>query len=72
MPALLAPYDRPRAVACAWSSTILGRVRQTALDGSGGFVGHRWLRLALLRGDGRVEPYEPHGVGLVEFGDGFS
>jgi hypothetical protein len=26
---------------------------------------------ALLRGQGRVEPYQPHGVRLVEFGDGF-
>jgi hypothetical protein len=29
-------------------------------------------RIALLRGHGRVQPYEPHRVGLVEFGDGFS
>ena len=27
---------------------------------------------ALLCGQGRVEPYQPHGVRLVEFGDGFS
>src|SRR6266487_2581797 len=26
---------------------------------------------ALLRGQRRVEPHEPHGVCLVEFGDGF-
>jgi hypothetical protein len=32
----------------------------------------RWKRSALLRGCGRVEPYEPHGVCLVEFGDGVS
>ena len=29
-------------------------------------------RFALLRGYSRVEPYEPRGVCLVEFGNGFS
>jgi hypothetical protein len=29
-------------------------------------------RVALLCGDGRVEPYQPHGVCLIEFGDAFS
>jgi transposase len=36
----------------------------------------RWCRIrgraALLCGHGRVEPYKPHGVCFVEFGDGFS
>ncbi len=29
-------------------------------------------RFALLYGQGRVEPYEPYGACLVEFGDGIS
>ena len=28
-------------------------------------------RLALLCGQGRIEPYEPRGAGLVEFSDAF-
>ena len=31
-----------------------------------------WNPHFLLCGYGRVEPYEPHGVCLIEFGDGFS
>jgi hypothetical protein len=29
-------------------------------------------RVVLLCGHGWVEPYEPHGVCLIKFGDGFS
>jgi hypothetical protein len=37
-----------------------------------GYLARPLERFALLRGQGRVEPYEPHRVCLVEFGDGFS
>ncbi len=43
--------------------------RARPVGGSRVIVG---TRVALLCGHGRVEPYEPYGVCLIEFGDGLS
>src|ERR1700680_167571 len=42
-------------------------LRRTSSPGAAGLE-----RFVLLCGHGRVEPYEPHRVCLVEFGDSFS